>query len=129
MGGTNDLTDKPNSSTRLTNFLESPSNIGDEYGSRMKGWLEPIVTGYYVFWIASDDSGELWVSTDSDPANKVRACYTPGPVSYHNFTAYSEQKSNPISLVAGQAYYYEVRVCVMFNTSNSLIILMQRDMT
>jgi hypothetical protein len=55
--------------------------------------------------------GELWLSSDDDPANKVLACYTPGPVSLFFFTAYPEQKSETVTLVAGLAYYFEVRVC------------------
>ena len=114
MVGTHNMTTVPNQSMRLTNLLEGLYNAGDNYGSRMKGWLLPLVTGDYSFWIAASDSGELWLSTGVDPSKKVRTCYTPGPVSHHNFTAYSEQKSNPISFVAGQAYYYEVRCLVIF---------------
>jgi xyloglucan-specific exo-beta-1,4-glucanase len=119
MSGTNFLTNVPNQSTRLTNLLEGPNNAGDSYGSQMKGWLVAPVSGNYTFWIASDDNGEFWLSTDSDPANKVRACYSPEWTGARYWTKYSEQKSNPISLVAGQAYYYEVRECVMFTTSNA----------
>jgi hypothetical protein len=109
MAGTNYLTNVPNQSICLINLLEGLNNSGNNSGSRIKGWLLPPVTGNYSFWIAASDNGEFLLSTDSDPANKVRACHTPGPVSHKNFTAYSEQKSNPISLVADQAYYYEVR--------------------
>ena len=112
--GTNQFTNAPNISTRLTNTLEVPTNVGANYGSRMKGWLRPPVTGEFVFWIASDDLGELWLSSDSDSENKDLACYTPGPVSQYFFTAYSEQKSKPIPLIAGRAYYYEVRDCATF---------------
>ena len=77
---TNYLTSVPSRSTRLTELLESPSDIDDNYGSRMKGWLKPPVTGDYLFWIASNNEGEFLLSTDSDPANKVRVCYTPGGI-------------------------------------------------
>ena len=107
--GTNNLTSEPNQSRRLTNLLESPTNIEDNYGSRMKGWLVAPVTGSYSFWIASDDQGEFWLSTDSDPANMVLACWLGGAVSQYFFNAYPEQKSEPIALVAGRAIYYEVR--------------------
>ena len=109
MVGTHNLTTVPNQSTRLTDLLEGSNNAGDSFGSRMKGLLIIPKSGDYSFWIAADDNAEFWLSTDSNSANKVRVCYTPGPVSRRNFTANSEQKSNPISLVAGQAYYYEVR--------------------
>jgi hypothetical protein len=83
----------------------------------MKGWLVPPISGDYTFWIASDDNGELWLSTDSDPLNKVRVCYQPFSAESRRWNTYSEQKSSLIALVAGQAYYYEVRVCVMYTTS------------
>ena len=108
--GTNYFTNAPNTSTRLTDLLEGPSNVGDYYGSRMKGWLVPPISGDYTFWIASDDNGEFWLSADSDPANKFRVCYQPWSAQPRNWDWYPEQKSSPISLVAGQAYYYEVRV-------------------
>jgi hypothetical protein len=107
---TNHLTSTPSRSLRLTEFLESPSNINDNFGSRMRGWLRPPVTGDYTFWIASNDEGELWLSTDTSSANKVRVCYQPWSAESRNWTKYDKQKSGNISLVAGQAYYYEVRV-------------------
>jgi hypothetical protein len=110
---TNNFTKTPDSSTRLQNMLEVQTNAGNNNGSRMKGWLRPPVTGNvtgnFQFSIAANHLGEFWLSTDSDPANKVCLCFIPGPVPRYNFTVYSEQKSSPIPLYAGQAYYYEVR--------------------
>ena len=109
MFATNNMTSEPNESTRLTNLLESPTNIGDNYGSQMKGWLLPPVTGTYSFWIASDASGEFWLSTDSDRVNKILACWLTESVLKYDFMNSTTQKSDPIALVAGRAYYYEVR--------------------
>ena len=44
----------------------------------MLGYVTPPTTGYYTFWIASDDNSELWLSTDANPANKVRIAYVGG---------------------------------------------------
>ena len=111
--GTNSLTVTPNQSVLLSNLLEGPTNSGDKSGSRMKGWLVPPVTGDYVFWIASDDNGELWLSTDDGRANIVRVCHVPGWTNVREWTKYSEQKLVAIWLVAGQPYYYEVRRCAI----------------
>lgn len=66
----------PNTSTKihyLWNSLQGPTNIGDNYGSRMKGWLLPPRGDWYTFYIAADDTGELWLSTDhKDPTEKER---------------------------------------------------------
>ncbi len=115
MSGSNNLASAPNTSVRLQNLLEGPTNIVDNYGTRMKGWLLPPATGDYLFWIASDDNGELWLRTDSNPANKVLACHQPWSAPLRDWTQYPEQKSRQIALVAGRAYYYEVRECVVFN--------------
>jgi len=109
MSSTNNLANPPNKTERL--LLEAPDFYDERFGSRMKGWLVPPVSGDYTFWIAADDMGEFWLSIDDEPANKVLECYTPGPVSRYFFSAYSEQKSEPVTLEAGLVYYFEVRVC------------------
>ena len=43
---------------------------GDNYFGQTKAFLKPATTGDYVFFMASDDHGELYLSTDADPANK-----------------------------------------------------------
>ena len=42
---------------------------GDNYGARISGWLFPDRDGEYAFFIASDDAGELYVSTDDTREN------------------------------------------------------------
>ena len=112
MSGTNNLADTPDKSEFLVSGLEAPSNAGDNYGTRMSGWLVPPVTGLYEFWIASDDHGEFWLSTDSNPANKARRCHCTW-ASPRLWDRAPEQKSSPILLVAGQKYYYEVSLCAL----------------
>ncbi len=107
---TNNFNNAPNISSRLTSLLEVPTNAGDNYGIRMKGWLVPPITASFNFSIAANGNAEFWLSTDSGPENKVRVCFTPGSVSRYNFTAYSEQKSSPLLRSAGHAYYFEVRI-------------------
>lgn len=109
MSGTNNLGNTPDKSVRLAGSLEGPNNVGDNYGSRMRGWLVPPVSGDYKFWIASDDNGELLLSSDDNPANKAIACSQPWSGWPRDWTMYPEQESKLISLVAGRAYYYEVR--------------------
>jgi len=112
--GTNNLLSTPKKIDHLMDLLEGPTNVGDNYGSRMRGWLVPPVTGNFVFWIASDDNGEFWLSTSDSTANKALICRQPDSAGPRQWDKYTEQKSQPIRLVAGQAYYYEVRgsLCV-----------------
>jgi hypothetical protein len=51
-------------------LLETPVDVGNSYGVQLKGYVEPPVSGDYVFYLCSDDQGALFLSTDADPANK-----------------------------------------------------------
>ena len=118
MSGTNNLENPPSRTERLGSLLEAPTNTDDNYGSRMKGWLMPPVTGDYVFWIASDDTGELWLSSDDHPENKIRVCFAPGSTGVEEWNKFLEQQSILISLEAGEAYYFEVRPSVFMEVLN-----------
>src|SRR5208282_2858344 len=97
----------PTYSTLLTSF-NAPYNTGvDDYGQRVQGYVYPPTTGNYVFWIASDDDSQLWLSTNSSPTNAVEICYTNTWTNYEAWMTYPSQQSAPISLVAGQAYYID----------------------
>lgn len=96
----------PTSITDLTLF-ETPSNIGDNYGTRVRGYLCVPTSGNYTFWIATDDTGELWLSADENPANKSRIAYVNGWTGAREWNRYPSQQSVAINLVAGQRYYIE----------------------
>lgn len=96
----------PASMTTLSLF-ETPANIADNYGSRVRGYLCVPTTGSYIFWIASNDSGELWLSTDDNPSNKRRIAYVSGYTNPRQWDKMASQQSASISLVAGQRYYIE----------------------
>lgn len=100
------LTTFPTSITSL-NIFEIPADVEDNYGARVRGYLCPPVTGNYTFWISSDDNGELWLSTDDDPANKALIANVPGWTSSRQWDKFPEQQSSPVFLTAGQKYYVE----------------------
>ncbi|MBU9936838.1 MAG: PQQ-dependent sugar dehydrogenase [Ferruginibacter sp.] len=91
--------------TRTT--FEMPTNQGSNLGIRIYGYICPPTTGNYIFWIASDASGELWISTTSSAANKVRRAYNTSSTNSRQWNKYSTQKSVAIALTAGQLYYVE----------------------
>ncbi|MEI6606254.1 MAG: aryl-sulfate sulfotransferase [Verrucomicrobiota bacterium] len=96
----------PTGSSQLTSF-EAPTDWADNYGTRVRGYITAPTTGSYVFWIASDDNSELWLSTNSDPANKTKIAYVQEWTNSQEWSKYGGQKSAAISLVAGQKYYVE----------------------
>ncbi len=65
------------------------------------------MTGNYQFWIASDDGGELWLSTSDIQANKTRIAYTTNATGVKNWTNNASQASAIITLAAGQRCYIE----------------------
>ena len=101
----------PNSptGTALMDEFEGPFTNGDtaNYGARVYGWLTPPESGDYTFWIAANDMGELWLSTDADPANARQIASVPSgaggdPCQWDGNAA---QKSAALALQAGQKYF------------------------
>lgn len=99
VGGVPDFTEV------LTSVFEAPANIGVDYGQRVSGVLAPTVTGEYRFWIASDDHGELYLSTDEDSANGTRIAHVPGWTGQREWEKYPTQQSAPVTLEAGKRYH------------------------
>jgi hypothetical protein len=97
----------PSGTSTLTS-LEAPTNWADNYGTRIRGYITAPANGSYVFWIASDDDSELYLSTSDSPASKSRIAYVSGWTNSREWNKYSTQKSAAISLTAGNRYYVEV---------------------
>jgi aryl-phospho-beta-D-glucosidase BglC (GH1 family) len=97
----------PTGSEQLTS-LEGAPNIGDQYGARVRGYLHPLVSGAYTFWLASDDAGDLLLSTNDNPANATRIAYVDSWTDPRQWTKLASQRSASINLVAGQKYYVEI---------------------
>jgi hypothetical protein len=91
----------------LINQFEGPQDWADEYGTRIRGYVHPPATGDYVFSIATDDGGELWLSTDEDPRNKEKIAFVPDFTSPRDFSKHASQTSKPVPLKAGRRYYVE----------------------
>ncbi|MBA3698078.1 MAG: NPCBM/NEW2 domain-containing protein [Planctomycetes bacterium] len=92
--------------------FSAPQNWGDAYFQRLHGFIVPPFDGEYVFWIASDDDGELWLSPDDQRAGLRRIASSPR---IPNFGIQSQewehqpsQRSDGIMLKRGQRYYVEV---------------------
>jgi autotransporter-associated beta strand protein len=92
----------------LTNGLEATEPIGDYYASRIRGYITAPESGDYVFWMASDDSGEFWLSTDTNPINKSRVAWVDGWTYPQQWTATNAGHAATIALKAGHEYYFEV---------------------
>lgn len=91
------------------NLFEAPMNWGEYNLTRMRGYLHPRVTGEYTFWIASDNSSELWLSVDSQvsKARKIASIQRYQWTLPRQWTKFPSQQSEPILLKGGESYYIE----------------------
>ncbi len=99
--------DNPTSTTYPTSFTHS-SNIGNNYGTRMRGYILVPTTGTYVFTAVSDDESIVYLSPNADPRYKQQICSVPGYANPGEFTKYPQQTSAGITLQAGAYYYVEM---------------------
>lgn len=109
------LANTPDIVEQTTQF-ESRTNWADNYGARLSGWLVPPTSGNYKFYLASDDQGVLFLSTDELPAHKVQIAAEPQWNGYREFMNGQNQVSRGtpatnisgnIALVAGKPYFVE----------------------
>lgn len=96
----------PNVITSVNKFEYGP-DLDDNYGAKLKGYLCVPVSGYYTFYLASNDQSELWLSSDMNPSNIRRIANVPSNTGFRNWYAIAEQRSNPIYLKVGYRYYVE----------------------
>ncbi|MBN8247249.1 MAG: immunoglobulin domain-containing protein [Verrucomicrobia bacterium] len=64
-------------SVRLITSAYTGSGLFENYFGQLRLIFTPSVSGNYVFFIASDDHGELYLSTDANPANKKKIAEEP----------------------------------------------------
>ncbi|HOY59586.1 MAG TPA: immunoglobulin domain-containing protein, partial [Verrucomicrobiota bacterium] len=98
--------DRPDLTEILPEF-EAPTDVMDDYGQRLRGFLVPPVTGDYVFWIAGDDESVLYLSSTTSPADAVDIAAVPDWTSSREWTKYPSQQSGVIWLDASRVYYIE----------------------
>ena len=84
------------------------------YGQKIFGYLHPQSNGLFYFAITSDDTSELWISTDENPGNKrlVARVFIEKAIAWtgkDELDKYPEQKTKkPLYLQANTKYYVEV---------------------
>ena len=100
--------------------LRSPTNYGDQYAQRLRGYLRAPESGQYVFHIAGRHQCEFWLSPvagSGSPLHLQRVLRqlnsqiaAPEDWSFYqrNGITPDEQTSTPITLIAGEAYYFEL---------------------
>jgi hypothetical protein len=93
--------------TDYRTLFEIETDVQDNFGTRMRAYLCPPFTGDYTLYIASDDNGQLWLGTNTNPATRSLQASVPGWTNSRIWNVYTSQKSSPIHLIAGTKYYIE----------------------
>lgn len=102
-----DFTPGPGGASRFG--LQGRDNSSVQFGTWIRGYLEAPETGDYVFYIASDDNGELWLSSDHSEAGKEKIAFESGAgTSLFTGPRLEERRSRAIPLERGRKYYLEV---------------------
>jgi hypothetical protein len=94
------------SESRMTDVFEGPTNIADNYGERICGYLCPPQTGLYTFWTSGDDNNQFRIKlADSDTLSVI--AFVDGWTPVRAWENMASQKSEPVMLQAGQMYLVE----------------------
>ena len=102
----------PDKRTFISEFRRTQRSNVQNSGERIFGFVHPQVSGMYKFAITSDDTSELWLSSNEDPASSemIARVYSPHGSAWTeegDFKKYPEQISKEILLHADQKYYIE----------------------
>ena len=108
-----DLVNSPNypnnpTSTNFINSFQGPTNLANNYGTRVRGYIVAPQSGNYTFTLTSDDASVLYLSLNAEPQYKQLICSVPGYTGETEYTKYPSQVSTTIALVAGRYYYVEL---------------------
>ena len=97
--------DSPNPAyTKIYTNFQTEVNTGlDYYGQQLRTFVVPPTNGNYVFWISSDDTSELFVSSDETPANAAPTAWVSSWTDSMIWTDEPSQQSAPVYPGGGTA--------------------------
>jgi len=110
------INDQPDFKSLRTDFSANDGEECNNCGYVVRGLFIPTASGPHMFYIAADDGGVLFLSTDESPANKVQIAREPVWATRRNYIGEAEgggrgtppaNRSVPINLTAGARYYIE----------------------
>ena len=102
----------PDKRSSISEFKYTQNPATNNNGQRIFGFVHPQKSGDYKFAITSDDTSELWLSPNEDPASSemIARVYSPTKSAWTvdgDYMKYAEQISKKITLHAGKKYYIE----------------------
>ena len=102
----------PDKRSYISDFRKIQDNGTKDNGERYFGFIHPYRSGEYKFAITSDDTSELWLSPNEDPASsdmiaRVYSLKESAWTKEGDYNKYPDQISREITLHAGKKYYIE----------------------
>ena len=95
--------------TRSAEALQGPTNFHYYYGTRTLGYLLAPRDGNYRFYLSGDDSAQFSLSSDAQPGNAQQIAEVLEPTARGDFFVDPDRQiSEPVALVKGQRYYFEL---------------------
>jgi len=99
------LTTSPTSTSVLTS-LAAPSDLADNYGVRIRGFLTAPASGEYRFFLRADENAQFHLSNDEDPVNLWKRAELTTPSAAIGWMGAAP--SPLLHLEAGRRYYLEI---------------------
>lgn len=109
-----DLTTKPKYPKRpdalraITGF-KGGSDLEDNYGSVIRAYVTPTVSGSFYFYISSDDASALYYNASTNSGTPTLIASVSGYTDPLQWNKYGSQRSAAISLVPNRPFYLEAR--------------------
>ena len=94
-------------SNLLTGSFEAPLNSTTNFGQRLRAFVVPPSSGYYTFWLAADNSGNLFLSPNEDPSARALIAYNIQTNTFRQWMKETNQQSIPVLLEGRRRYYIE----------------------
>ncbi|XP_065653883.1 uncharacterized protein LOC136071939 isoform X2 [Hydra vulgaris] len=91
----------------FSNF-DIQTNISNNYGQRIRGWLQVKLSGNYTFYSSCKGVCQFFISTDNNPLKKQILINQTQSTSGYNWNQYLNQVSDKILLWINKKYYIEV---------------------
>ena len=95
---------------RTLSSISSPPNYNDQYGSIVKGFISVPQSSSVSFNVTGDDECYFLLSTDATKNNLDTLARTLGWTGQNEHIKFPEQTSSPVSLSAGNLYYFELHL-------------------
>ncbi len=94
---------------RIITSLKVGPRWGNNFGTRIRGFIHPPVDGDYQFWVSGDDETQLWIGEDESADSAYPIARVPSWTQVEQWDKFPEQASELIPLQGGRRYYIEVQ--------------------